>query len=217
MNTIKECFYIILNGQKEDSRLATKQITKILYSATAIESRAKQKHKDIDEVLKNPANKYAEIKEEWRQENFVRGISVIYFLRDEEVEIDYLFPWLFQLLQHSNGNIRQSAVRIICHELAPLTVYIRIPNYTDTYSHKKIAPEKCDQILFSLYTNLQKLAEIFYHSRYEKYKYIESLPVGPYKSIELILAEMEDLVGRKYMDHMRLQHQIISNKNIGVA
>lgn len=137
----------------------------------------------------------------WRQENFVVANSVIYFLHDKEAEPDFLFPWLFLLLLHSNGVIRYASVRMLSQELGPLTVYIRVPDFKPnglTY----LKPKQADAILFSLFVDLNKLLESIWKPKYRKYKYVSSLPACPYKSVQMVIARMKELCGEEYVDKL---------------
>src|SRR3989344_6459591 len=181
MKTFIELFNTILTADEETSRQAAREIRKLVYS-----SRDGGKYKDIASIIENAPAEYIKITEDWRQENFVVAISVMYFLHNRENQPDFLFHWLFQLLQHENGNIRHSAVRMIKHELGPLTYYIRFPGKTS--SLRELLPERADHILFGLRTNLNNLAVGSWKSSYKKFKYIDDLPSGTYKSVQLVLS-----------------------------
>ncbi len=185
MQLFTDLFRIILEGDKESSRNAARGVRKLLYSAKS----GKDDFNEIKKIINTSDEMYRNIKEEWRQENFVMAISVMYFLHDREDEQDFLFPWLFFLIQHKNGNIRQSAVRMFRNELGPLTVHIRHPE--NSYSSNKIINEKRNQILLDMREELLFLARKFHKPVYNKYKYIDSIPTGQYKSIQLVLAELE--------------------------
>ena len=190
MNSIKECFNIVLNGDEGESRLAARKVRKILYGARP----ANDDFLDIKNIINDAHFEYAKIFEEWRRENFVMAVSVIYFLHEKEINRDFLFPWLFELLQHSNGNIRQSAVRMFQTEIGPLTVHIRCPERKQS---KSIAARN-DVILRDLFASLNGLLTMYWKPEYDKYKYIASLPSCPYKSVQLVLAELEDSSDREY-------------------
>jgi len=196
MHTIKECFEIILTGNKEASRQAARQVSKVLYSAQDKHN----KYVEIADIINSAPVEYLTILENWRQENFVMAISVIYFLHDKEQDPDFLFPWLFELLQHQNGYIRHAAVKMICNELGPLTYHIRFPNEKSTWH--AFSPKKADQILCSLFISLHQLAAAQWQPKYKKYKYIDSLPVSSYKSVQMILADMADLCGIEYFNQL---------------
>ena len=199
MNTIKECFEVILGGNKDESRLAARRVRKLVYS-----SGVNDKYEDISNLVKSAPVEYNKIFEDWRQENFASAISVIYFLHDKETEPSFLFPWLFQLLLHANGVIRYAAVRMFCHELGPLTVYIRIPDFEpDGLTNFK--PKQADAILFSLFMDLNKLLESVWKPAYKKYKYISSLPACSYKSIQMVMAKIEELCGAEYVAELAEQ------------
>ncbi len=187
MNTIKECFDTILRDNEKNSRLAARRVRKLLYSSQS----DRKEFKDIKKLVNDAPSEYAKISENWRQENFVVAISVIYFLHGREEQPDFLFPWLFQLLQHSNGIIRYAAVRMLCRELGNLTVYIRVPDHKSD----RLKPKQADSILHGLFVNLNRLLVISWEPKYKKYKYIDSLPASPYKSVQMVLAEMEEFCG----------------------
>ena len=107
--TFDELFKTILIADKTASRKAAREVRKLLYSSRS----GRDKYDDIKNIIDNASVIYAKVSENWRQENFVIAVSVIYYLHDHENQPDFLFPWLFQLLQHKNGNIRQAAVRMI--------------------------------------------------------------------------------------------------------
>lgn len=197
MDSIKEYFYTILRGNEQGSRLAARQVRKLLYSSRG----GQDKYQDIRIIVSSAPFEYAKISEEWRQENFVASISVIYFLHDKEELPDFLFPWLFQLLKHSNGVIRYAAVRMLINEIGPLTVHIRCPGHKPGY-FGKLTPEQADNILYSLFLNLNNLSSVLWQPKYRRYKYIDSLPASPYKSVQMILAELEESCGREYLDRL---------------
>lgn len=190
IDSIKECFDVILSGDKDDSRLAARRVRKLLYSSQG----EKDKYQDIKNIINEAPDKYAEISEDWRQKDFVVAVSVIYYLHDREEQPDFLFPWLFQLLQHSDGTIRYAAVRMLSNELGPLTVHIRVPGHKSD----KLKPEQADNILHALFVSLNGLLSVLWEPKYKRYKYIDSLPPSSYKSVQMVLAEMEELCGRKY-------------------
>ncbi|MEK7091918.1 MAG: hypothetical protein AAB900_02935, partial [Patescibacteria group bacterium] len=103
---------------------------------------------------------------------------------------NFLFPWLFQLLQHKNGNIRQAGVRMIQTELGPLTYHLRFPG-----KESGLSKERADSILFGLRTNLDHLAASAWQPAYDKCEYVEELPSGTYKSIQLIFSLLDDYCG----------------------
>ncbi len=191
MTTIVECFKQILQGDKDSSRLAARQVRKLLYRSQA------DKLQDIVAIVEKAPEEYKNILEEWRLENFVVAVSILYFLHNKESQPDFLFAWLFHLIQHPNGNIRHSAVRMLEHELGPLTVHIRYPNKKSSYM-RDLKPEQADMILFELFANLNDVAEDLWKSEYKKYKYISSLPSGAYKSVQMVLASLEEDCGREY-------------------
>ena len=169
-------------------------------------SRDGGKYDDIKKIIEDAPDEYRKIKEDWRRENFVIAVSVLYYLHDRESQPDFLFPWLFHLLQHQNGNIRHAAVRMIENELGPLTVHIRCPEYKQS----RLKSEQSDSILLNLFKGLNNLLAVLWKPEYKKYKYVDSLPTCPYKSIQMVLGKMENDCGKEYME--RLKSRFVLNK-----
>jgi hypothetical protein len=192
MSNFVDCFNIILNGNKEASRKAARDARKMVYSSHG------NQYKDIKLIIENAPKVYAKIKDDFRQENFVVAVSVMYFLHNRENQPDFLFSWLFDLLQHKNGNIRYATVRMFENEIGPLTYHIRFPNEKPC-EWRNLPCEKADLILLELFVNLHNLANSLWKPVYKKYKYISSLPSGTYKSIQMILSFMEDYCGKEYI------------------
>jgi hypothetical protein len=197
MQTFSECFNIILLGDKDASRRAARQVRRLVYS-----SGEGDKFKLLASIIESAPEEYKKIIEEWRQENFVMAVSVMYFLHNKESHPDFLFPWLFHLIQHPNGNIRQAAVRMFQTELGPLTMHIRFPNEKSIYLGK-LSPELADSILFGIFANLSELGDALWKPSYKRYKYISSLPSGAYKSVQMVLGELEEDCGKDYTTRLQ--------------
>ena len=203
--SISECFKIILTGDREVSRRAARGVRGLIYGSRGGDG----EYTDIKNLIDTAPNEYSNISEDWRRENFVIAVSVLYFLNNREHQPDFLFPWLFDLLQHENGNIRHAAVRMLEHELGPLTVYIRVPGNGFSY-FCNLTPEQADTILYSLFINLNELLGMLWQPRYKKYKYIDSLPTSPYKSVQMVFGRLGEDCGKDYMSQMEQQIKLFS-------
>ena len=137
MPTIAGLFKVILTGDREASRMAAREVRKLVYGSHA------GKYDEIKSIVDSASEEYRKITDDFRQENFVMAVSVMYFLHDRESQPDFLFPWIFELFLHQNGNIRYAALRMLENELGPLTVHIRCPG--NEYG-KRLAPGQADFI-----------------------------------------------------------------------
>ncbi len=196
METLSECFKIILTGGKEASRRAARRVRKIIYGAGESD-----KYEVITSIIENAPKEYGKISKDWRQENFAVAVSVLYFLHNREKQPDFLFPWMFVLLQHPNGNIRHSAVRMFRNELGPLTYHIRFPNEKRD-SRRGLLFERADQILFELFMNLMNLINDLWKPAYRRHKYVASLPSGPYKSVQMVIGQLKEYCGEEYVSQL---------------
>ena len=187
---IKECFNVILEGDKVASKKASRKAHKII---------SMMKRPDYDyliEMVMDSPHQYMSISESWRQENFVMAISSTFFLVDE-AQHGHLFPWLFQLLQHDNGNIRYAAVRMFENCFGPMTYHIRFPDDPEQYKDYRID----STLLKELFMSLNGLLSVYWDARYEQYEYINSLPSSQYKSIQMALVTLEDMCGEGFFDN----------------
>lgn len=199
-NTFAELFKTILTADKEASRKAAREVRKKVYSADE-----GNKYEMIASIVAKAPEGYKDINEDWRQENFAIAISVMYFLGNKNNQPDFLFPWLFELMQHKNGNIRHAAIRIFEIELGPLTCHIRFPDKQS--SSLDISTQQSDDILFAFYVTTSNLMAKFWKPAYKRYKYISSLPTGVYKSFQLLLSRLEDLCGEEYLKQLRARYE----------
>jgi hypothetical protein len=207
MSTIKECFDIIFSGNKNDSRLASRRVRKLLYGSHC----ARDDFKEIKDIINSAPNEYSKIVEDWRQEYFIVAVSVIYYLHDNEKNPDFFFPLLFHLLQHKNGVIRYAAVRMITNGIGPLTVHLRFPG-EKSILYNELKPEEADNILYSLFTDLNILLANLWQPKYKKYKYIHSLPSSPYKSVQMVLSELEESCGQNTINRFVASMMFLHNE-----
>jgi hypothetical protein len=86
-----------------------------------------------------------------------------------------------------------------------LKVYIRIPDYRRE-KDDGFSKDKANKILFSLFINLVRLSNFTHKPQFKRYKYISSLPTGPYKSVQIVMAEIRELCGEEYMNKLEKQY-----------
>ncbi len=196
MSAFSELFNTIVTADREASRKAAREVRKLVYS-----SGDDTKYQEIISIIENAPAEYAQINEGFRQENFVIAVLVMYFLHNRDDQPDFLFPWLFELLLHENGNIRHAAVRMIGHEIGPLTYHLCFPG--EVIRHRDLNPELADKMLLKLFAGLSHLSYESWKPDYKKYRYIDSLPSCTYKSVQIILSELEFDCGEEYVKHMK--------------
>src|SRR3989338_1321223 len=89
-----------------------------------------------------------------------------------------------------DGGKYKDIASIIENALGALTYHIRFPG--EKSSLHKFSSKQADQIIFGLRTNLNNLMASSWKNSYKKFKYIDRLPSGTYKSIQLILSVLDD-------------------------
>jgi hypothetical protein len=108
--------------------------------------------------------------------------------------------------------IRYAAVKMLGHEIWPLTVHIRFSNKKSILYHE-LKPEEADKILYSLFRNLNILLTVLWQPKYKKYKYVSSLPASPYKSAQMVLAELEESCGQSTINRFIASMTLLNNKD----
>lgn len=195
-NSLSELFKTILTANKILSRKAARDVRKMVNVVGEGDE-----YEMVSLIVAMAPEGYKQIKEDWRQENFVMAISSMYPLGRKNKQPDFLFPWLFELMQHKNGNIRQAAIRMFEVELESLTQHI---HFLDKESNiLEVSYQEVDDILFSLYVSINDLMADHWKPEYKRYKYISSLPVGVYKSFQLLLCTLEELCGKEYLEQLQ--------------
>jgi hypothetical protein len=86
---------------------------------------------------------------------------------------------------------------MIEHELGPLTYHLRCPGKKSSFH--EFSSEQADYIISRLFEGLHILMNDSWKPMYKKYKYIESLPSGTYKSAQMILSHLEEDCGDEYI------------------
>lgn len=188
--TFTSLFDIILTAEKNESHEAASEVRKLLYKGNY----DKKTYREIYSIVEDAPNKYVKIIEEWREENFVRAISVMHFSYVWHKQPNILFPWLFFLLTHKNGNVRNSARRMIENSLAPLTTHLR----GDFFKHTDKKIKEFNSILFAIYYDLNLLLDSTWEPKYERYKYVDSLPTSPYKTVQMVLCAFKRICGKDF-------------------
>jgi hypothetical protein len=182
--TIKEAIEIILHGNELEAKKVSKTMRKLVYFGDS------GKYEEIKEVIEDVLKVYPTIQEEWRREIYISAISIMYFLHDKyDKKPDYFFPLLLSLLENPNGTIRYCAYKMLVHDLGPLTVHLRIPDYEKSELDKYIAIS----ILSKLHKDLMILHDKYFDKKYKKYKYVQDLPASTYKTVEMALYELDDM------------------------
>lgn len=75
------------------------------------------------------------------------------------------------------------------------------------YSHK-FSRADADQVLSDMFITLVSMANDYWEPKYKKYKYISSLPSGPYKSIQMVLSELEEDCGEQFMNKLHQKFKL---------
>ena len=118
-------------------------------------------------------------------------------------------PVIYSVLEGETGNFRKAFVVFALKNKGKILaekdgtrgdlIFNNIRLEVDGSNQK---PKQADYILKSLFINLHGLMTALWKPKFKRYKYIDSLPASPYKSVQMVLAKIEEYCGRKYLDHL---------------
>jgi hypothetical protein len=133
---------------------------------------------------------FDQIKDIDHQAYFVSSLKWALWTIGEEY-FDTWAEFLLKCIQHPSGKIRQAIIHntdILIISLSDLPSRHKKPN---SYDNENNAVRELLSIkrFGTLVLNVEYLLDKYYQPRYGKYKYVSSLPVGVYKSLQMLLTD----------------------------
>ncbi|MCD6284269.1 hypothetical protein J7J12_03415 [bacterium] len=185
-NPLKNLIEIIKTGSPQEVKGAQKKVEKFWYEVN-IPKREEGK-KDFSIFLEE-IKRFDEIQDIDHQAYFINTLKWPFLAIGEE----YFEQWaefILKYIQHPSGKIRRAIVRVTDY----LIIDIRLDLKLDF--KEKISPEEKEKIeknknrFGSFVERVEKLLEKYWQPKFNRYKYISSLPVGVYKSLQQLLNEV---------------------------
>lgn len=174
-NTLTQLIQIIKTGSRAEVKIAQKQVEKIWHSYD-FEDREKQGNdfKVFLDELKN----FDSIKDIDHQAYFINILKwPLWSMKNEYFDIWAEF--FLRLIQHPSGKIRQAVISAMDYLIINITPDI---NYQDKITYEKNINYFCN-LVYSVEILLSKYDE----PRFGRYKYISSLPISVFKSLQILI------------------------------
>ncbi|MDD4358280.1 MAG: hypothetical protein PHY30_00500 [Candidatus Pacebacteria bacterium] len=184
-NYIENLIKIIKVGTREEVKQAQKKVEEFFHNVY-IESRddGEWAFSAFLEELKT----FEEIKDIEHQAWFINTLKwPIYAIGEENFERWSSF--LLNCVRHPSGKIRQAAIRAIDN----LIIFLRLDKSEKPDSKNEEFEEIVDdnRKRFGCFVlAVEKLTEEYNEKRFNRYKYINNLPVGVYKSLQSLLVDV---------------------------
>ncbi|MCK5211861.1 hypothetical protein KAJ89_04120 [Candidatus Parcubacteria bacterium] len=195
-NPLKKYIEIIKTGSSEEVKEAQKQIKKYwhdVYIPKRVEG------KKVFTIFLDEIKKFEEISDINHQSYLINvlkwplwAIGEKYF----EVWADFLLTYV----QHPSGKIRQAIIRASDYLIMDIVVDIRDMgnNKNNQKRMERIAKNKM-RFGFFVYA-VEQLLEKYEEPKFRRYKYVSNMPVGVYKSLQILITEQ--LLRSEYYEKM---------------
>ena len=138
------------------------------------------------EEIKN----FDQIKDIDHQAYFISSLKWAFWAIGEE----YFEEWaefVLKCIQHPSGKIRQAIIHttdILIMDLDDLHGFRK--DKKDTENERKMIRQVIALQRFGNFVmNVEALLERYYEPKYKRYKYVSSMPVGVYKSLQILITE----------------------------
>lgn len=197
-NEFKQLIDIVKNGSTIEVKVAQKKIEKI-FNALEIPRR---KNKDLFLFFVDEIKNFDKIKDIDHQYYFINTLKYPFIVLGGENFEDWT-EFILKLIQHSSGKIRQAAINAV-DWLVLMNLNLDL---SDTW-YKKSTNENKKQTLNdrerfgNFVLKIENLLDEYHLSKYNRYKYVDSLPVGIYKSLNKLI--FERLLRTEYQEKVYL-------------
>lgn len=181
-NPLKSLIETVKTGSREEVKEAQKQIEKI--SRGAGRDKAKKK---MFRIFREEMEDFAEIKSVDNQAYFINTLKHPFLILGEEY-FPVFAEFILQQIQNPSGKIRMAVIRA-ADWLLIMAIDFCLPRY-EKPAPAQMERDKLNKERFCLFAYaLEKLLDLYREPKYERYKYIDSLPAGVYKSLEMLLGD----------------------------
>ena len=184
-NSIKQLIKSVKIGMPEEVRTAQKEFKRI-FDRKDLSS--KQSAKLFEPFVEEIAN-FDQIIDTDHKYYFINILKYPFFILGEQ-HFEEWSAFVLELIQNPSGKIRQATINA-----ADWLILMNLRlNKNDFFLRKPTAEyitriERDRERFFNLVQSAERLLDKYYQPKFERYKYVSSLPVGIYKSIEKFMTE----------------------------
>lgn len=187
---IKNLIEVVKTGRPEEVKIAQKKIEKIWRSYSFKEEDRKKRKLDFNIFLEELEN-FDKICDDNHKAYFIYTTKLVVWF-DSKGDFEKWAKFFIKEIQNPSGKVRQAVVRTANYLISSLKT-----DFNSFHLNNKLSKEDKERIVahdISLYGHfvleVQDLLDRYYEPKFNRYKYISSLPIGIYKSLNLLMVEI---------------------------
>jgi len=211
---LQKLINIIKVGSPADVKIAQKQIEKIWRDTCQHDD---NKREEIFYIFLEELKIFSQIKDINHQAYFINTLKwPLHFIGEK-----YFSDWsdfILAYIQHPSGKIRQAIIKISDYLIMDLRMdfkYDFVRTKDKNLNRQEIIVSNKKKFC-SFVFSIEDLTRQYYESIFKKYKYVDSLPIGVYKSLQMLLANLLEAEFYEKMYHNFL-NELAANKQPTVS
>lgn len=184
---IKALIEIVKTGDRQEVKKAQKAIESAWYNYYIPH---RKEGKKAFEVFVEEVKDFDQIQDVDHQAYFISSLKWAFWTIGEE----YFETWaefVLHCIQHPSGKIRQAIIHTVDILIMSLDdLHGFRTSKKDTKDERKMIRQVIALQRFGNFVmNVEALLERYYEPKYKRYKYVSSMPVGIYKSLQILITE----------------------------
>ncbi|HZE86970.1 MAG TPA: hypothetical protein VE090_02065 [Methylomirabilota bacterium] len=183
---IKKLIEIVKTGDRQGVKKAQRAIESAWHNYYIPH---RKEGKKAFEVFLDEVKTFDQIQDIDHQAYFISSLKWAFWTIGEE----YFETWaefVLKCIQHPSGKIRQAVIHIADVLVTSLDVYVFNKKETKTEEEKRMIRETINLQRFGrLVMSVEDLVQHYYEPKYKRYKYVSSMPIGVYKSLQILITE----------------------------
>jgi hypothetical protein len=197
-NLLKNLIEIIKTGTPSEVKSAQKEVEKFWHNVYIPQ---REKGWQCFSIFLDELKNFEQIKDIDHQVYFINTLKWPLWAIGEEY-FDVWAEFILRYIQHPSGKIRQAVFLASDYLIMDIVVDLRF----DFNDNKKISDEdrervRKNRLRFGRFTQaVENLLEKYDEPRFHRYKYIESMPAGVYKSLQKLITE--NLLRSEYYENL---------------
>lgn len=203
-NPLKNLIEIIKTGRPIEVKSAQKEVEKFWHNVIPQREKGWQCFRVFLDELKN----FEQIKDIDHQAYFINTLKWSLWVIGEEYFEDWT-EFILRYIQHPSGKIRQAVLRASDYLIMDILADSRFDSNKEISQAEKERVEKNKSRFCQFVFSIENLLKKYYEPKFNRYKYISSLPPSIYKSLEIFFS---DLLRNETLENMYLEYKYKKQK-----
>jgi len=204
-NPLKNLIEIIKIGRPIEVKSAQKEVEKFWHNVYIPQ---REKGRQCFRVFLDELKNFEQIKDIDHQVYFINTLKWPLWVIGEEYFEDWA-EFILRYIQHPSGKIRQAVLRVSDYLIMDILDGLRFDSNKEISQAEKERVEENKNRFCQFVFSIETLFEKYYESKFNRYKYISSLPPSIYKSLEIFFS---DLLRNETLENMYLEYKYEKQK-----